>query len=436
MSEIHIEVRPGQPQPGSDDSLAAGTMGLFENRQHPREVRGRSLVATELRCDHRARVDEGRDLLRTDSGKLLHDRHRGIRGFEGLVGPPEMPEDLAQSVQASGHAWPMIECSVDAKGAVLEVQRRMQELPAQIEMGTIVQQQRQGRMRSAQQTSCKPVCEIELGQRLTGELSLGQDQRERGPRSKLGSLVASPKSDRQGPFDVLEGCAVFSAFEGDVGPRERHLEVERVGRDPPGDGLAELQPGFRFVERSGTSSEHGRRARLPIERMGTGFDVGLLGPDGSISTVLAIARKVLMKHLRKRYRMRRALDFDRLSAHDFDPRPSSAMARRGDKVALLSALRSLPLRLQIPLELYYWESMTAGEIAKILEIAEGTARTRIRTARLRLAATLAGRERVDESRFPDSDSWAAQLRAAVEPATPRSESTGQGKALKSPTDDG
>jgi DNA-directed RNA polymerase specialized sigma24 family protein len=41
------------------------------------------------------------------------------------------------------------------------------------------------------------------------------------------------------------------------------------------------------------------------------------------------------------------------------------------------------------LELYYWENMTAKDIGDVLEIPEGTARTRIRRAKQLLEAQLA-----------------------------------------------
>jgi hypothetical protein len=55
---------------------------------------------------------------------------------------------------------------------------------------------------------------------------------------------------------------------------------------------------------------------------------------------------------------------------------------------LLQAMRKIPLESQMILELYYWENMTAKDIGDVLEIPEGTARTRIRRAKQLLEAQL------------------------------------------------
>jgi len=57
--------------------------------------------------------------------------------------------------------------------------------------------------------------------------------------------------------------------------------------------------------------------------------------------------------------------------------------------ALLGALRGLPLELQVLLELHYWEDLSTSELAGVLEIPQGTVKTRIRRARELLESALA-----------------------------------------------
>ncbi len=46
-------------------------------------------------------------------------------------------------------------------------------------------------------------------------------------------------------------------------------------------------------------------------------------------------------------------------------------------------MRRIPFDFQVALELFYWERMTAPEIAAVLDVPEGTARSRIRLGRER-----------------------------------------------------
>ena len=68
------------------------------------------------------------------------------------------------------------------------------------------------------------------------------------------------------------------------------------------------------------------------------------------------------------------------------------------------------------LELYYWENMTAKDIGDVLEIPEGTARTRIRRAKQLLEtqlAALAASPALLHSTVSDLESWAVKLRDAL-----------------------
>ena len=67
------------------------------------------------------------------------------------------------------------------------------------------------------------------------------------------------------------------------------------------------------------------------------------------------------------------------------------------------------------LELYYWEAMTAKDLAEVLEIPEGTVRGRIRRAKQLLEEQLVKLAETDdlESTMSNLDGWARSLRAKV-----------------------
>ncbi len=99
--------------------------------------------------------------------------------------------------------------------------------------------------------------------------------------------------------------------------------------------------------------------------------------ESSFRTFLfAIAHNVLRNYFRSRRRER--LDFTSVSAHDLAPGPSTVVAQVREHELLLEGLRRLPLELQVILELYYWESMTAKAIGDVIGESEYTVRNRLR----------------------------------------------------------
>ncbi|MBZ5710207.1 RNA polymerase sigma factor [Nannocystis pusilla] len=129
--------------------------------------------------------------------------------------------------------------------------------------------------------------------------------------------------------------------------------------------------------------------------------------------VLGIARHVLYDHFRAAYQVGARLEFGERSVADLQPGPSSVIAREQQTRLLLLALRQIPLESQVLVELYYWEELTAREVADIFEIPEGTVRTRLRRARhlLEQAMTrLAETPDVLTSTLADLDAWALRVR--------------------------
>jgi RNA polymerase sigma-70 factor (ECF subfamily) len=108
------------------------------------------------------------------------------------------------------------------------------------------------------------------------------------------------------------------------------------------------------------------------------------------SYLFAIARNELLAHWRKRGQRGDDVDVAEVSiAALSSAQPSRVLARRREQQLLLDALRTLPLDLQIALELVYWEDLTGPELAAALGIPEGTARSRLRRGKEMLAERLA-----------------------------------------------
>ncbi len=104
-----------------------------------------------------------------------------------------------------------------------------------------------------------------------------------------------------------------------------------------------------------------------------------------------IAKHELYRH----YRSKRTSGTDDVgvsSLEDLAPSPSSQARRLDQNEALHAALRSLPLDMQIALELHYWEELAGSDVAYVLGIPEGTVRSRLRRGLDALREVLLARE--------------------------------------------
>lgn len=137
---------------------------------------------------------------------------------------------------------------------------------------------------------------------------------------------------------------------------------------------------------------------------------------GSLQGYLfGIARNVLYQYYRSKRRRSGRFVPEEESVEDLGPTASSVMVQAEETQLLLQALRRIPVEFQVILELYFWERMTAREIAEVLDVPEGTARTRIRRAKQLLEQqmeALAATPDLLQSTRTDLDGWAAKLRAA------------------------
>jgi len=131
---------------------------------------------------------------------------------------------------------------------------------------------------------------------------------------------------------------------------------------------------------------------------------------------LAIARRRLIAFYRERAKSP-GVDIDQLSIAEMAESPSSVRARKQEHTFLLQALREVPLELQVVLELHYWEALSTQEIAEVLEIPQGTVKSRLRRAREAVAQRLRSldpkRERVEDV-VDHFDAWAASLRELID----------------------
>jgi RNA polymerase sigma factor (sigma-70 family) len=105
--------------------------------------------------------------------------------------------------------------------------------------------------------------------------------------------------------------------------------------------------------------------------------------------LFGIARKLLMRHLRALGSdAARLTDLGEKSIAEITRSPSRVAALAADTSRLLEAMQQLPLDFQIALELRYWEELAVGDIAMVLDVPEGTVRSRLTRARQQLRGLL------------------------------------------------
>jgi RNA polymerase sigma-70 factor (ECF subfamily) len=139
--------------------------------------------------------------------------------------------------------------------------------------------------------------------------------------------------------------------------------------------------------------------------------------DSSFRTYLfTAARSKLYTHLDRRRREDERVDWGVTSCADLGISPSGIMARNEQQRLLLLGLRSLPLDLQVALELYYFEQMRGPALAEVLGVPEGTVRSRIRRGQQLLREgieRLANSPGDVETTMTDLEGWARGLREDV-----------------------
>jgi RNA polymerase sigma factor (sigma-70 family) len=132
--------------------------------------------------------------------------------------------------------------------------------------------------------------------------------------------------------------------------------------------------------------------------------------------LFGVARNVLHKHYRERDRALARFDRLETSVHDLGPSPSVIRARTEEQHLLLNALRRVPIDHQIALELHYWEALSSGDIAEVLGVPLGTAKTRIRRAKQLLGQEIEALQTgATELQHTETqlEGWATELRARL-----------------------
>ncbi|MEM9457378.1 MAG: sigma-70 family RNA polymerase sigma factor [Myxococcota bacterium] len=129
------------------------------------------------------------------------------------------------------------------------------------------------------------------------------------------------------------------------------------------------------------------------------------------SYLFGVAYRVLTDHLRAQYKTPDAIHS--VSIQDLDPGPSTIIHRAQEAQLLVQALRSIPLELQVILELRYWERMNSTEISHVLDMPAATVRGRLRQGRQLLEDALrklAASPQVALQTLSDIDAWAEKIR--------------------------
>jgi RNA polymerase sigma-70 factor (ECF subfamily) len=145
--------------------------------------------------------------------------------------------------------------------------------------------------------------------------------------------------------------------------------------------------------------------------------------DGSSfrAYMFKVGRNELYRHLRERRRDRDAIDFGSVSVAELGTSPTGGVARNNERAQLLAALRSIPLDLQIVLELHYWEELTTDELAAALAVPQGTVKSMLRRAREQIEQRLQRMARAGsapQTSLADLAEWAAAVRGAARRGRP------------------
>ncbi len=132
--------------------------------------------------------------------------------------------------------------------------------------------------------------------------------------------------------------------------------------------------------------------------------------------LLGVARHRLLHYLRAKGTNRIDFDAEHVSLADVDPRPSTVVARRAEHKRLLEAMRRIPIELQVALELHYWEDLSTAELATVLEIPQGTVKSRLRRGREALQVELEKLSRNPAERSATAgglETWVRELRGLM-----------------------
>lgn len=140
--------------------------------------------------------------------------------------------------------------------------------------------------------------------------------------------------------------------------------------------------------------------------------------DGTVRAyIFAIAHNHLRNHLRSKQRAGERFEPLETSVADLDANASHLLVRDEQRRLLLRALRTIPLDMQVAIELSYFEGLSRAEIAEVLGIPAGTVAGRLRRARELLERRIEELANSPELRCTTADSisaWAARVRLEID----------------------
>lgn len=132
-----------------------------------------------------------------------------------------------------------------------------------------------------------------------------------------------------------------------------------------------------------------------------------------------IARYQLLTAIRNRVRDQARFDPSVTTMAASDPSATALLAVGDDQKLLVAALRSLPIDVQIMLELHYWEQLKIHEIAAVLDMNVNTLKARMRRGRKRLQEELERRSQSKEqlqTTLHQIEGWLAELQEHIQDA--------------------
>lgn len=134
--------------------------------------------------------------------------------------------------------------------------------------------------------------------------------------------------------------------------------------------------------------------------------------------MFGVAMNVLRKYLRRKYKRQREIeDFDEVCVGEGDGgSPSGMLVRQAETRLLVRALRRIPLKFQIVLELQFFEEMTGPQISELLSVPLSTVYTNQSRGKERLNAKI--KELSDDPALTQStmmgiQTWAEDVRAQI-----------------------
>lgn len=135
--------------------------------------------------------------------------------------------------------------------------------------------------------------------------------------------------------------------------------------------------------------------------------------------LFGIAHNLLLMELRRLSRQRVVPGSPYEAAASSGGSPSKAVLRHEEQRLIVKALRSLPVDLQVTVQLYYWEGFAVADIGEIVGIPAGTVKSRLHRARDLIKKAVTSTRFIDPaitaSTLTGLEKWARSVRNAFDP---------------------